>query len=147
MLLEGKFNLKADIQKTWDTVIKPETLAACIPGCEKMVAVDEKTYESIVVAKVGFIAVKFQFTTVLTEVEPPRHLKAVGKGQDLLKQGSFTQETVVDLKPISENEIEVSYKSNVKMVGKLAMFGDRIMKAKAKELEKEFTRSLQEKLS
>jgi carbon monoxide dehydrogenase subunit G len=147
VLLEGKFTLKADIQKTWDTVIKPETLAACIPGCEKMVAIDDRTYESIVVAKVGFISVKFQFTTVLTEVEPPRHLKAVGKGQDLLKQGSFTQETVVDLKPISENEIEVSYKSNVKMVGKLALFGDRIMKAKAKELEKEFTRSLQEKLS
>jgi carbon monoxide dehydrogenase subunit G len=31
-------------------------------------------------------------------------------------------------------------------VGKLAMFGDRIMKSKAKDVEKEFTRNLQEKL-
>lgn len=147
MLLEGRFTLEADIQKTWDNLIKPETLAACIPGCEKMEKKDDKTFETIVVAKVGFISVKFQFTTVLTEIEPPKHLKAVGRGQDLLKQGSFSQETVVDLIPISENEIKVTYKSNVSVVGKLATFGDRIMKAKAKELEKEFTKSLQEKLS
>jgi len=35
MLLEGKFNLKANIQKTWDNLIKPETLAACIPAARK----------------------------------------------------------------------------------------------------------------
>lgn len=147
MLLEGKFILKANIQKTWDNLIKPETLAACIPGCEKMEKKDDKTFETIVVAKVGFISVKFQFTTVLTEIEPPKHLKAVGRGQDLLKQGNFSQETVVDLTPISENEVEVSYKSNVSVVGKLATFGDRIMKAKAKELEKQFTQNLQKNLA
>jgi hypothetical protein len=31
-------------------------------------------------------------------------------------------------------------------VGKLAMFGDRILKAKAKKLEAEFTEALSEKL-
>lgn len=147
MLLEGKFTLKANIQKTWDNLIKPETLAACIPGCEKMEKKDDKTFETVVVAKVGFISVKFQFTTVLTEIDPPKHLKAVGRGQDLLKQGNFSQETVVDLNPISQNEVEVSYKSNVSVVGKLATFGDRIMRAKAKELERQFTQNLQKKLS
>jgi len=147
MLLEGKFTLKANIQKTWDNLIKPETLAACIPGCEKMEKKDDKTFETIVVAKVGFISVKFQFTTTLTEIDPPKHLKAVGRGQDMLKQGNFSQETVVDLNPISENEVEVSYKSNVSVVGKLATFGDRIMKAKAKELERQFTQNLQKKLA
>ena len=147
MLLEGKFTLKADIQDTWDSLIKPETLAACIPGCEKMEAIDDKTFNTIVVAKVGFISVRFQFTTTLTEIEPPKHLKAVGKGQDLRKQGSFSQETVVDIREIAEGELEVTYKSNVSIAGKLATFGDRIMRAKAKELEREFTRALQEKLS
>jgi hypothetical protein len=32
------------------------------------------------------------------------------------------------------------------MGGKLAMFGDRILRAKSKEVEKEFTKNLQEKL-
>jgi carbon monoxide dehydrogenase subunit G len=35
---------------------------------------------------------------------------------------------------------------DVNIVGKLAMFGDRIMKGMAKDIEKEFTKRLQEKL-
>jgi carbon monoxide dehydrogenase subunit G len=33
------------------------------------------------------------------------------------------------------------------MVGKLAMFGDRVMKSKAKDVEKEFTKNLQAKMA
>ncbi len=147
MLLEGKFNLNSNIQDTWDSLTRPETLGSCIPGCEKMVLIDDRNYDTIVAAKVGPITVRFQFSTTLTEVNPPSHLKAVGKGQDMGKHGNFTQETVVELKEISSNEIEVSYKSNVLVVGKLATFGDRIMRVKARELEKEFTKNLQEKLA
>ena len=79
-------------------------------------------------------------------MEPPRHLRAVGKGEDLGKHGSFNQETVVDLREVSEREVEVSYKSNVSVVGRLATFGDRIMRAKSKSVGEEFTKNLQEKL-
>jgi len=34
----------------------------------------------------------------------------------------------------------------VNIVGKLATFGDRIMRAKAKKVEEQFTKALQEKL-
>jgi uncharacterized protein len=147
MLLEGKFNLKANINETFDTVIKPEVLAACIPGCEKMEKKDDRNYDSVVAAKLGFITVRFQFSTTLAEVVRPTHLKAVGKGSDTHKQGNFTQETVVDLKEIGPDEIEVSYKSNVIIAGKLATFGDRIMRIKAKEMEKQFTENLQKQLA
>jgi carbon monoxide dehydrogenase subunit G len=40
----------------------------------------------------------------------------------------------------------ISYKSDVAIVGKLAMFGDRVMKSKAKDVEKEFTKNLLAKL-
>ena len=147
MLLEGKFTLKAPIQELWDFLLKPETLATCIPGCEKWEAIDNKTFDSIVAAKVGFISVRFKFTTRFVEVGAPRHLKAVGKGEDLGKHGSFSQETVVDLIELPDGEVEVSYKSNVSVVGKLATFGDRIMRLKAKQIEKEFTQALKARLS
>ena len=53
---------------------------------------------------------------------------------------------MVDLRETANGEVEVSYQANVNIVGKLAMFGDRIMKSKAKDVEKEFTHNLQEKL-
>jgi carbon monoxide dehydrogenase subunit G len=52
----------------------------------------------------------------------------------------------VDLREISPSEVEVSYRSDVNIVGKLAMFGERIMRAKAKKVEEEFTLALQERL-
>jgi carbon monoxide dehydrogenase subunit G len=147
MLLTGKFTLNAPIQKSWESLLRPETLASCIPGCEEVRAIDEKNYVSTIKQKVGPISVRFKFTTALTEIDPPVHLKAVGKGADLFKAGSLTHEAVVDLKAISAEEVEVSYQTNVRIVGRLAILGDRIIRAKAKSLEKEFTEALRKKLS
>jgi len=146
MLIEGEVTLKAPIQQVWDFLLEPGTLASCIPGAEKVEAIDDKTYESVVKQKVGPISVRFKFTTTLTELDPPRYLKAVGRGADIAKAGTFTQATTVNLTEVSKDEVEVSYSSNVSLVGRLATFGERIMRAKAKSVGEEFTRNLQEKL-
>lgn len=146
MLIQGKFTLKAPIQQVWDFLLEPGTLAACIPGAEKMEAVDDKTWEGVVKQKVGPISVKFNFTQTLTEIDPPRHVKAIGRGADVTKAGTFTQETIVNLTEIAKDEVEVSYSSTVSMVGRLATFGERIMRAKVNKVGEEFTRNLQEKL-
>ena len=58
MILEGKFKLKAPIQKLWDTILQPETLKACLPGAEKIELIDERTYDCVVKQKVGPISVR-----------------------------------------------------------------------------------------
>ncbi len=146
MLIEGKFNMKAPLQKVWDFLLEPGTLASCIPGAEKMEAVDDKTWEGIVKQKVGPISVKLNFTQTLSDVQPPKHLKAVGRGSAMGGAGTFTQETIVDLKEIAGGEVEVAYSSKVNIVGRLATFGERIMRAKVKKVGAEFTSNLQKKL-
>jgi carbon monoxide dehydrogenase subunit G len=146
MLIEGKFTLQAPIQQVWDFLLDPETLITCIPGAEKMEAIDDRTYESIVKQKVGPISVKFQFTTTLAEMDPPRYLKATGTGEEVHKAGIFSQSTTVNLTEVSEDSVEVSYSSNVSLVGRLSTFGDRIMRAKAKEMGEEVTKNFQERL-
>ena len=146
MLIEGKFTVKAPIQKLWDMLLDPQTLGSCLPGAEKIEKIDEKTYDAVIKQKVGPIKVKLSFRNMLTVVQPPTHLELEGEGEDMTKLGHMKQKTVVDMKEIGGGEVEVSYKSDVTIVGKLAMFGDRIMKAKAKDTEKEFTKNLAEKL-
>ena len=65
----------------------------------------------------------------------------------MTKLGHFKQKTILDLKEIAPGEVEFNYKVDVAIVGKLAMFGDRVMKQKAKDTEKAFTKNLQEKLA
>jgi len=146
MLMEGKFTIKAPIQKLWDTLLDPETLLSCIPGAEKIERIDEKTFDCVVKQKVGPISVKFKFKSVLSKVEPPTHIEVDGEGEDIGKAGHFVQKSVVDLRETPGGEVEVSYRTDATIVGKLAMFGDRIMRAKAKKVEEEFTKALQEKL-
>ena len=146
MLIEGKFTLKAPIKEVWGFLLEPETLAACIPGAEKVEAIDDKNYEATVKQKVGPISVKFNFITTLVEVDPPKHVKAVGKGSAMGGMGTFTHEMTVNLAEISKDEVEISYKTNISIVGRLATFGERIMRAKADKVGEEFTKNLQEKL-
>ena len=146
MLIEGKFTLQAPIEQVWDFLLDPETLVTCIPGAEKMEAIDDRTYESIVKQKVGPISVKFRFTTNLVEMDPPRYLKATGTGEEMHKAGTFSQRTTVSLTEVSENSVEISYSSNVSLVGRLSTFGDRIMRAKAKKMGEEVTKNFQERL-
>jgi len=146
MKIEGKFTMKAPIQEAWDFLLAPGTLASCIPGAEKMEAVDEKTWEGIVKQKVGPITVKLNFTQTLTELDPPKHVKAVGLGSAVGGAGTFTQETIVDLTEVAGGEVEIAYSSNVSLVGRLATFGERIMRAKVNKTGEQFIQNLQDKL-
>ncbi len=146
MLIEGQFSLQAPIQKVWDSLLDPQTLGTCVPGTEKMEAIDKETYESVVAQRVGPFKVKLKFTTKLTEVRPPNYIKAVGRGADVTKLGNFSTEIEVRLTETSPNNVDVSYSANVSLVGRLATFGERIMRAKAKDVGDQFTKNLQEKL-
>ena len=145
MLIEGKFTMKAPIQEVWDFLLKPETHASCIPGAEKMEAIDDKTWEGIIKQKVGIISVKVQFTLTF-EVEPPKHLKVLGRGSALAGLGTFTQESIIDLTEVAKDEVEIAYKANVSLVGRLSTFGERIMRAKVDSVSKEMFDNLQKKL-
>ena len=146
MKIEGKFTMKASIQKVWDFLLKPGTLASCIPGAEKMEPVDDTTWEGIVKQRVGPIGVKVNFTQKLSDIDPPKHLKAVGRGAAMGGAGTFSQETIVDLSEVGDGEVEVAYSSNVNMVGRLATFGERIMRAKVNKVGAQFIDNLQKKL-
>jgi uncharacterized protein len=147
MIIDGKFTLQAPIQTVWDNLLDPKTLGTCVPGTEMMEAIDKETYESVVAQRVGPFKVKLKFTTKLTEVRPPNYIKAVGRGADVTKLGNFSTEIEVKLNEISPNNVEVTYSANVSLVGRLATFGERIMRAKAKDVGDEFTKNLQSKLS
>ncbi len=146
MIVEGKFTLKAPLQKIWDEILKPGTLVACLPGAEKIEAIDDRHYNCLVKQSVGPISVKLQFAVELTEVVAPKHVKAVGKGEALGKLGTFTMELVVDLNDMGGGNVDVAYTSSVNIVGKLATFGERIMRAKATQVVQDFTKNLQKKL-
>jgi carbon monoxide dehydrogenase subunit G len=147
MIIEGGFTINAPIDKLFDFLLKPDTIATCMPGAESVKMLDNTTYEVVIKQKVGPFSVKAKSVNRLTKVERPTHIEIDGEGEDMTKLGHFKQKGVVDLKEVSPGKVEIKYQVDVSIVGKLAMFGDRIMRAKAKDTEKEFTKRLEEKLT
>jgi len=145
MKLEGGFKLKASRQDVWNVVLEPGTLASCVPGAQKIEQKDEKTYEALVKQSVGPISVSLQFTVYITEMDEPKHVKAEGRGEALGKMGTFTMNLEVNLEE-ADGMVEVAYVTDVNIVGKLATFGERIMRAKAKTVSEDFGKNLQKKL-
>ena len=84
--------------------------------------------------------------TILTKIEAPTFIEMSGEGEDIGKAGRFSQRTRIDLKETESGEVELCYRCDANIVGKLALFGDRIMRAKAKSVEAEFTEALRERL-
>jgi len=146
MLIEEKFTVKAPIQKVWDFLLNPKSIESCIPGCEQIEAIDESNFMTTVRVKVGPFSMRFKFKTSIKESNPPLYVRAVGEGEESGKLGHFKQETRINLDSISGNETEISYYSEVMIVGKLATFGERVMRAKAKELGKKFASSVKKSL-
>jgi len=143
MFVEEKFRVKAPIQRVWQFMLDPEKIGPCIPGCEKIEVVGDNVYESSVKVKVGLISLTMKSRSTITEADPPRHLKSVTEGQDALKAGTFHQESVVDLTEISQNEVEVFYSANTRVAGKLATFGEKIMRVTSKKLGDQFAKNIQ----
>jgi carbon monoxide dehydrogenase subunit G len=147
MKVEGSFKLKANLQDAWDYFLSDETLGTCIPGAEQVKRVDEKTYDCVVKQKVGPISAKLKFKAVITEMDPPKHVKVVGNGEDIGKAGTFSMELIVDMKEVGDGFIEIAYFANVTMVGRIATFGERIMRAKINSVLQEFIKNLENKFT
>ena len=146
MLIEEKFSVMLPVQKIWDSLLDPEIIGRCIPGCEKVEPVNDTEYDSIIKAKVGFMAVRFKVKTVIEEMVLHKLIRTVGECKETRNLGQFKQKTSINFNVLSEAETEISYQSDVSIVGKLATFGDRILKAKAKEVGKEFADAVKQKL-
>ena len=146
MLITETFSIDTPIQKLYNFLLDAKTVGSCIPGCESVEIIGENEYDSIIKTKVGIISVKFKVRTRISETVPFSLIRTIGHGKELRNLGQFKQKTEITLKELSENETEVTYKAEVSIVGRLATFGDRIMKSKAKTMGEEFVDSVKTKL-
>ena len=146
MLIEERFTVKLPVDKLWDSLLDPAIIGSCIPGCEKVEPINDKAYDSIIKAKVGFITVRFKVRTVIEEMILHQLIRTVGEGSEMRNLGFFRQKTRINFNALSEDETELSYQSEISIVGKLATFGDRILRAKAREVGKEFADAVKKRL-
>ena len=142
MIFDGKIDLDAPVDKTWDFLIDINKFSACLPGIEEVKQIDDKTFEGALVAAVGPISGKFTFRATIVESQPPDQMVVRTEGTDSVTKSLVNADMTVDLRKLADNKTQMEYKADVKIKGRLAILGDMVLRATAILILQEFTRRL-----
>lgn len=146
MRFEDRFVVRAPIGKVWAFLRNPTEVAQCVPGTEKVEVIDGQHYHVIAGAKVSFLSVTFALKVTLTDIQEPQRLVAEAEGIDTRIKDRVKVRSEMDLREVSSQETEISYKTDVVVFGKLAAIGFSVIQGKARQMAAEFTRSVRSRL-
>jgi len=73
MHFEGKAVVKAPVDKVWNFISTPESIAQCLPGVEEYKVLEGKRTEAKVKIGVGFIKGTFKVNSRVVDEDPENH--------------------------------------------------------------------------
>ena len=141
-VFEERFEVGAPREAVWAFLLDPKRLAPCIPGCDGLEVVDERTYHLRLAVKVGFLSTRQDIRMEIVETDPPRRLVSQGRGEDSRLASRVEVRTSLELSPAGDGATAVAYTSDVTVLGRLGSIGDAVMKVKAKEIAGAFARNV-----
>jgi hypothetical protein len=130
---------------TWSSIIDPEVLKVCIPGCESMDKTGDNEYAMVMGAKVGPVSAKFKSKITLADVDAPNSYTLIFEGQGGVA-GFAKGEAHVRLSPEGE-ATRLQYTAKATIGGKLAQVGSRLVDGVAKKLAENFFTKFNEHVS
>ncbi|MES2634796.1 MAG: carbon monoxide dehydrogenase subunit G [Pseudomonadota bacterium] len=144
MELQGERLIPANIDRTWEALNDPETLKACIPGCESVTRTGDNSFESVVAVKIGPVSARFKGKLQMTNVEPPRAYTINFDGQGGAA-GFGKGSADVSLAPDGDGT-RLKFAAKAQVGGKMAQIGSRLVDATAQKLTEQFFTAFEEHL-
>ncbi|HSH89496.1 MAG TPA: carbon monoxide dehydrogenase subunit G [Ramlibacter sp.] len=136
MELAGERLIPADIDRTWRALNDPDTLKACIPGCESVTRTGDNSFESVVAVKIGPVNARFKGRLQMTNVDPPHAYTINFDGQGGAA-GFGKGSADVKLEPEGDST-RLRFDAKAQVGGKMAQIGSRLVDATAQKLTEQF---------
>ena len=141
MKLEGSHTIHAPRARVYESLIDPQVLQQCIPGCESLERTSEDTYAMVIRAGVGSIKGLFNGQVRMEDLREPEHYRLVieGKGRTGFLKGSG------DLDLIEEGDTTaINYSGEMQVGGVIASVGQRMVLSAARMMASQFFTALEE---
>src|SRR3954469_20965538 len=136
MEMSGEFRIPAPRQLVWERLNDPETLKACIPGCQSIEKLSDTEFTAKVVAKVGPVKATFSGKVTLSDLDPPSGYTITGEGTGGVAGFAKGSATVALEEDGAETVLRFGVQGQVG--GKLAQIGSRLIDATARKMSDEF---------
>ncbi|MEO0421204.1 MAG: carbon monoxide dehydrogenase subunit G [Pseudomonadota bacterium] len=144
MDIAGEYRLAAPRQQVWDALHEADTLQACIPGCESLERVSDEQVNAVLTAAIGPVKSRFKTTITLTELHPPARYTMHGEGKGGAAgfgRGTATVELAED-----GAQTVLTYAATLKVGGKLAQVGSRLVVGVARKISDQFFDAFAERI-
>src|SRR6187431_1456248 len=145
MELNGERTIPASIDATWTALNDPETLKACIAGCETLERVGDDGFVAVVAMKIGPVSARFKGNLKLTNVNAPTGYTINFDGQGGVA-GFGRGSADVSLAPVSESSTKLAYNARATVGGKMAQIGSRLIDATAGKITDDFFKAFEAQL-
>jgi uncharacterized protein len=145
--LEQSFEVRAPIERVWETLIDIERVAPCLPGAEITETIDERNCRGAFSVRLGPTTAAYRGELCLEEVdEEARRVVMRATGQDKRGQGSAKANIVSSMHENGE-VTRVEVETDLTITGRLARFGrGGMMEDISNRLMRDFADCLQSKL-
>lgn len=146
MKIEKTFTIAAPRQQVWEFITSPERVASCIPGCEGAEQTGPGAYKATITSKVGPIKATFHVDIETQEERPPEFAVYVTKGEEGRRASRINATSTLALKALDAATTEVTYTSEIKLMGRLGKFGAGIMNKVADSIGDQFVAELRKRV-
>ncbi|MFO1301016.1 MAG: carbon monoxide dehydrogenase subunit G [Burkholderiaceae bacterium] len=145
MNLQGERLIAAAPEATWAALNDPETLKACIAGCETLERVADDEYLATMAMRIGPVNARFKGRLKLENIVPPSSYTIAFDGQGGVA-GFGKGSADVKLAPEGAGT-RLSYAAKAQVGGKLAQVGSRLIEGAATKIADDFFAAFESRLA
>src|SRR5690606_38832406 len=145
MNLQGERLIPASVERTWTALNDPDTLKACIAGCEFIERTDENQYLCTMAVRIGPVNARFKGKLQLTDIVPMESYRINFDGQGGVA-GFGKGHANVSLAAEGDDGTRLSYKADAQVGGKIAQIGSRLVESAAAKIAEDFFKAFEARM-
>ena len=141
MNITGEITVAAPREAVFKALSDAPFFASCIEGVQDLKKIDATHYDAVLETRIAYMRFKFKVAVEMTKAISPEEIEAKVEGTPLGVVGRLTATATTQLADLGGQTL-IRYAIDATLTGKLGSMGHPVLKAKAKEMEKQFTARL-----
>jgi uncharacterized protein len=141
MKVEGEISVPAPRALVFDRLSDAQFFTSCIDGVRDLAAIDATHYSALFATRIAYMRFTFKVNVEMSRLDAPTAIEAKVEGTPLGVVGRLTATAATELAEV-DGGTAIRYAIDATLTGKLGSMGEPVLRAKAREMEKQFGQNL-----
>jgi carbon monoxide dehydrogenase subunit G len=141
MKFTGELTVKAPRATVYKAIRDARFFASCVDGVRDLEEIAPDRYAAVLETKVAYLKFSFKVNVEVVRAEEPREIEVKVEGTPLGVVGRLTATSITTLTEAGD-QTTIAYVADSVLTGKLGSLGQPVLRAKAKDMERQFAARL-----